>query len=102
VLAVVGLGRHTFLPHTHQKTSILFAIKHQADESIDYTRPIFFAISERDGKNSKGQPIIREGAPTGGRHGTDGTMIWPISCTVTRTTSEAPEKRHGVLHNKAD
>jgi type I restriction enzyme M protein len=66
VLAVVGLGRHTFLPHTHQKTSILFAIKHQADERIDYTRPIFFAISERDGKNSKGQPIIREGAPTGG------------------------------------
>jgi len=66
VLAVVGLGRHTFLPHTHQKTSILFAIKHHPDERINHARPIFFAISERDGKNSKGQPIIREGAPTGG------------------------------------
>ena len=27
VLAVVGLGRHTFLPHTHQKASILFLQK---------------------------------------------------------------------------
>ena len=27
VLAVVGLGRNTFLPHTHQKASVLFLQK---------------------------------------------------------------------------
>jgi len=66
VLAVVGLGRHTFLPHTHQKASILFAMKHQPSERADDTRSVFFAISERDGKNSKGQPIIRDGARENG------------------------------------
>jgi type I restriction enzyme M protein len=58
VLAVVGLGRHTFLPHTHQKASVLFLQKIEGKEmKKDY--PIFFSISERDGKNSKGQFIHR-------------------------------------------
>lgn len=60
VLAVIGLGRHTFLPHTHQKANILFLQKnHPSTKNLpDYH--IFFAISERDGKNSKGQFILRE------------------------------------------
>ncbi|MEI6444472.1 MAG: N-6 DNA methylase [Nostocales cyanobacterium ELA583] len=60
VLAVIGLGRNTFLPHTHQKASILFLQKNYplAKLSPDYN--IFFAISEKDGKNSKGQFILRE------------------------------------------
>jgi type I restriction enzyme M protein len=56
ILAVVGLGRNTFLPHTHQKASILF-LQRQENMKRDYN--IFFSISEKDGKNSKGQTLIR-------------------------------------------
>ncbi len=60
VLAVVGLGRHTFLPHTHQKASVLFLKKNLPDEDPQRDYPIFFAISEREGKNSKGQFLFRK------------------------------------------
>ncbi|MCI0462931.1 MAG: N-6 DNA methylase, partial [Gemmataceae bacterium] len=62
VLAVVGLGRNTFLPHTHQKASILFAQKQEGRDLRQHEQRIFFAISERDGKNSKGQVLTREAA----------------------------------------
>ena len=55
ILAVVGLGRNTFLPHTHQKASVVFLQRENA--AADYN--IFFSISERDGKNSKGQVQLR-------------------------------------------
>jgi type I restriction enzyme M protein len=61
VLAVVGLGRNTFLPHTHQKASVLFLRRNLPDENPARDYPIFFAISERDGKNSKGQILFRNG-----------------------------------------
>jgi type I restriction enzyme M protein len=61
ILAVVGLGRHTFLPHTHQKASILFAQKREKLENAIQLDNIFFAVSEREGKNSKGQITVREG-----------------------------------------
>lgn len=61
VLGVVGLGRNTFLPHTHQKASILFLQKRLAGKSMARDEGIFFALSERDGKNSKGQIMLREG-----------------------------------------
>jgi len=65
VLAVVGLGRNTFLPHTHQKASILFLQKHeQRVTGMDDTHPIFFAISEKDGKNSRGQPVFKPDRPS--------------------------------------
>lgn len=57
VLAVVGLGRHTFLPHTHQKASVLFFQKNTDRTLEDY--PIFFAISERDGKDARGRYLLR-------------------------------------------
>jgi type I restriction enzyme M protein len=66
VLAVVGLGRHTFLPHTHQKASILFVQRRNMDREQAREESIFFALSERDGKNSKGQLLVREG---GGEEG---------------------------------
>jgi type I restriction enzyme M protein len=66
VLAVVGLGRNTFLPHTHQKASILFARKNEVGEKPSDDSNIFFAVSERDGKNSKGQPLTRPGAEGAG------------------------------------
>jgi type I restriction enzyme M protein len=58
VLAVVGLGRNTFLPHTHQKASVLFAAKRLPGEAMRADERIFFAISEKDGKNSKGQILL--------------------------------------------
>lgn len=63
VLAVVGLGRNTFLPHTHQKASILFVQKRQTSQIATSDESIFFALSERDGKNSKGQLLFKEKRP---------------------------------------
>jgi type I restriction enzyme M protein len=62
ILAVVGLGRNTFLPHTHQKASVLFVQRRSVREEPRAEQPVFFAISERDGKNSKGQPVVRSSA----------------------------------------
>jgi type I restriction enzyme M protein len=53
VIAVVGLGRNTFLPHTHQKANVLLARKRTAPLN-GKPEPIFFAQSERDGKDSRG------------------------------------------------
>lgn len=59
VVAVVGLGRHTFLPHTHQKAGILVVQKHQGE--VREEDPVtFLAISERDGKDSRGDLVLRE------------------------------------------
>lgn len=65
ILAVVGLGRNTFLPHTHQKAGILFLQKHASSGCPPKGYNIFFAVSERDGKNTKGQPVARADAPPG-------------------------------------
>ena len=59
VLAVVGLGRNTFLPHTHQKASVLFAQRRHHGEHDAPNERIFFAISEKDGKDSRGQIVYR-------------------------------------------
>lgn len=59
LLGVVGLGRNTFLPHTHQKAGILLAQKRTQGEVVDEQESVFFAISENEGKNSKGQLILR-------------------------------------------
>ncbi len=60
VAAVVALGRNTFLPHTAQKTCVLFAVRRQAalaapppDESIT------FFVSDRDGKDAGGR-LLRD------------------------------------------
>jgi len=55
IIAVVGLGRNTFLPHTHQKADILIGVKRSKPASDFQDEKIFFAVSERDGKNSRGQ-----------------------------------------------
>ncbi len=58
ILAVVGLHGNTFKPHTGTKTSVLFVQKW--DDKLcpkvdDY--PIFFAVSEKGGKNNSGDYI---------------------------------------------
>ena len=60
ILAVVGLGRNTFLPHTHQKASVLFLRRNAEGERLADDYNIYFSISERDGKNSKGQFVLRD------------------------------------------
>jgi type I restriction enzyme M protein len=60
-IGVLGLGRTTFLPHTAQKADVLFAIKRDKPIRAFHGEKALFVVSERDGKNSKGQLIIRPG-----------------------------------------
>ncbi|GAA3747220.1 HsdM family class I SAM-dependent methyltransferase [Terriglobus aquaticus] len=61
VKAVVSLGRSTFLPHTHQKTSILYGVKRDTVQRDLKPERITFAISDRAGKDGRGEFIMREG-----------------------------------------
>ena len=61
VIGVVGLGRHTFLPHTHQKASVLFLQRRMKGERRKSNEKVFFAISAKDGKDSKGRFLLRDG-----------------------------------------
>ncbi len=58
ILAVVGLHGNTFKPHTGTKTSVLFVQKwddEHCPKVEDY--PIFFAVSEKGGKDNSGDYI---------------------------------------------
>jgi len=58
ILAVVGLHGNTFKPHTGTKTSVLFLQKWDdglCPKREDY--PIFFAVSEKAGKDNSGEYI---------------------------------------------
>lgn len=56
VLAVVGLARETFLPHTSQRTFVLLAQKRDGQPSSK--ERTFFGINERAGKDTGGEPIL--------------------------------------------
>ncbi len=68
ILAVVGLHVNTFKPHTGTKTSVLFVQKWNDDpkagplcpRKADY--PIFFAVSEKSGKDNSGDYIFLKNA----------------------------------------
>ena len=62
VLAVLGLPREVFLPHTHQKTSVLIGVKRSSTLRRVPKEDILFLISELAGKDSKGQLVPRVGA----------------------------------------
>ncbi len=58
ILAVVGLHQNTFKPHTGTKTSVLFLQKWDdklCPKKEDY--PVFFAVSEKGGKDNSGDYI---------------------------------------------
>lgn len=61
VVAVLGLDRNTFLPHTHQKTSVLFGIRRERVVRNPRGERVLFLISESSGKDSKGKLILRAG-----------------------------------------
>ena len=75
ILAVVGLENNTFKPHTGTKTSVLFLQKWNDDPSEgplcrredDY--PIFFAVSEKSGKDNSGEYVYLENS--NGQHKLD-------------------------------
>lgn len=61
ILAVVGLDANTFKPHTGTKTSVIFLQKwdkEKCPQVADY--PIFFAVSEKSGKNNSGEYVYKE------------------------------------------
>jgi type I restriction enzyme M protein len=62
IIGVLGLGRNTFLPHTAQKADVLFAVKRSRPTRSYAAEEALFVVSERDGKNSKGQGMPRAGA----------------------------------------
>ena len=54
VVGVVGLPRNVFMPHTPIKTAILFAEKREKTVNNPPNERIFFGISEKAGKDSRG------------------------------------------------
>lgn len=62
VVAVLGLGRHTFQPHTAQKAEVLFAVKRDSTLRSVPDEPVLFMVSEKDGKDSKGRAVARAGS----------------------------------------
>lgn len=57
IVGVIGIPRNAFMPHTSVKTSLLFlkkrTTKRQSSENI------FFAISEKPGKDSRGKVLYK-------------------------------------------
>ena len=62
VVAVLGLDRSVFLPHTHQKTSVLFGVKRDKPVRQPTHEPVLFVLSEASGKDSTGKILERPGA----------------------------------------
>lgn len=62
IVAVLGLDRNAFLPHTHQKTSVLFGIKREKPVRRPAGEPVLFVLSESSGKDSAGKMRERPGA----------------------------------------
>lgn len=57
IFAVVGLPRETFMPHTSQRTFVLFAKRRSEGERPASGERAMFAVSERAGKDASGAPI---------------------------------------------
>ena len=57
IVGIVGIPRNAFMPHTAVKTSILFLEKRR--EKRKNSESIFFAISEKPGKDSRGNLIFK-------------------------------------------
>jgi type I restriction enzyme M protein len=72
--AVVGLPRETFLPHTSQRTFILFAARRAPDERPLASERAMFAVSERAGKDAGGDPIVRIDGRAGLDHDLDDVL----------------------------
>ncbi len=74
IFAVVGLPRETFLPHTSQRTFVLFAKRRAHGEEARDDERAMFAISERAGKDAGGAPIARRDGRAGIDHDLDDVL----------------------------
>lgn len=83
ILGSVGLDPFTFLPHTGTKTSVLFIQKNDS-RGLDY--PIFFAMSDRPGKNSAGEFLYK--GDSGGGQALDHDLFWVSSAWSAFATQE--------------
>ncbi len=59
VVAVLALGRHTFLPHTAQQASVVIGVRRRRPVRPDPAEQIVLFISERDGKDARGRLRLR-------------------------------------------
>ena len=62
VVAVLGLARNSFLPHTNQKADVLFAVKRERPVPPAPGERILFLVSEQSGKDTKGRLVARPGS----------------------------------------
>jgi type I restriction enzyme M protein len=65
VVAVLALGRETFLPHTSQKAAVVIAVRRP--RPLDAPRPderVVFFVSDRSGKDALGR-LVRRPDPSG-------------------------------------
>ncbi len=64
IVSVLSLPRSTFLPHTHQKAEIIFAIKREKPIKISSAveEEILFLVSECNAKDSKGNLNYKNGS----------------------------------------
>jgi type I restriction enzyme M protein len=82
ILAVISIGGNSFKPHTGTKTSLLFLQKWNDDQKKgplcpfkqDY--PIFFATSQKSGKNSAGDYIYKTKADGSYERDSHGHLIY--------------------------
>jgi len=61
VVAVLGLGRNTFMPHTSQKACVVIGCKRPRPTRDFRNDEILFFISERDGKDPRGRLLTTAG-----------------------------------------
>ncbi len=60
IVAVVGLGRNTFMPHTSQKACVLVGIKRESAAANSSREEVIFFVSEKEGKDRRGKLILKE------------------------------------------
>jgi len=55
VLAVLGLGRNTFQPHTSQKACVVIGVKREGRTTAFRDEEVLLFVSQRDGKDHRGK-----------------------------------------------
>lgn len=68
IIAVLSLPRSTFLPHTHQKADIIFALKRKKPIKLPTKEDILFLIAEKNSKDKKGNLIFKSNSNKSSSH----------------------------------
>lgn len=81
VVAVLSLGRNTFLPHTSQKACVVIGVRRPEPCEPSGSEEVVFYISERDGKDERGRALR---APQTGE----------LDCDLAEVTSRVQQALH--------